>query len=220
MDNFFENAWEFLPILLKGAVVTVQVTVLSFLLSSLLGLALALMRISTVHLLRRTASVVIDVIRGLPIIVQLFYIYFVLPEFGIQLTAFQAGVIGLGIAYSAYQAENFRAGIEAVDPGQSEAAQAMGMRNWLMLRRVVLPQAFRIALPPYGNTLVMMLKDSSLVSTITVVEMTRAGQLIASSTFQNMTVYTLVALLYLAMSLPLVWCLRRVERRFGFGRKK
>lgn len=220
MDNFFENAWEFLPILLKGAVVTVEVTVLSFLLSSVLGLALALMRISSVQVLRRVASVVIDVIRGLPIIVQLFYIYFVLPEFGIQLTAFQAGVIGLGVAYSAYQAENFRAGIEAVDSGQSEAAQAMGMRSWLMLRRVILPQAFRIALPPYGNTLVMMLKDSSLVSTITVVEMTRAGQLIASSTFQNMTVYTLVALLYLAMSLPLVWCLRRVERRFGFGMKK
>jgi polar amino acid transport system permease protein len=85
---------------------------------------------------------------------------------------------------------------------------------------VVLPQAFRIALPPYGNTLVMMLKDSSLVSTITVAEMTRAGQLIASSTFQNMTVYTLVALLYLLMSLPLVYGLRRLEQRFGAGRKK
>ena len=133
--------------------------------------------------------------------------------------AFQAGVIGLGIAYSAYQAENFRAGIEAVDPGQREAALAMGMRPALLMRRVVLPQAFRIALPPYGNTLVMMLKDSSLVSTITVAEMTRQGQLIAASTFQNMTVYTLVALLYLAMSLPLVWGLRRLEKRFGVGRK-
>lgn len=130
----------------------------------------------------------------------------------------QAGVIGLGIAYSAYQAENFRAGIEAVDSGQREAAQAMGMRGALIMRRVILPQAFRIALPPYGNTLVMMLKDSSLVSTITVAEMTRAGQLIASSTFQNMTVYTLVALLYLLMSLPLVYCLRRLERRMGTGR--
>jgi len=85
---------------------------------------------------------------------------------------------------------------------------------------VILPQAFRIALPPYGNTLVMMLKDSSLVSTITVAEMTRAGQLIASSTFQNMTVYTLVALLYLLMSLPLVYMLRRVEVRFGVGKKR
>lgn len=218
--SFLQNAQDFLPILLQGAVVTVQVTVLAFVLSSALGLALALMKLSPVRALSWTATVVVNVIRGLPIIVQLFYIYFVLPEFGLQLTAFQAGVIGLGIAYSAYQAENFRAGIEAVDPGQREAAQAMGMRSALIMRRVVLPQAFRIALPPYGNTLVMMLKDSSLVSTITVAEMTRAGQLIASSTFQNMTVYTLVALLYLLMSLPLVYGLRRLERRLAVGRKK
>ena len=219
MQGFIQHAREFLPILLQGAVVTVQVTVLSFLLSSVIGLVLALGKLSPVRAISVCASTVINVIRGLPIIVQLFYIYFVLPEIGIQLTAFQAGVIGLGIAYSAYQAENFRAGIEAVDPGQREAALAMGMRPALLMRRVILPQAFRIALPPYGNTLVMMLKDSSLVSTITVAEMTRAGQLIASSTFQNMTVYTLVALLYLAMSLPLVWGLRRLERRFGAGRK-
>jgi len=217
--SFLQNAQDFLPILLQGAVVTVQVTVLSFLLSSVLGLGLALMKLSPIRALAWTGTVIVNVIRGLPIIVQLFYIYFVLPEFGVQLTAFQAGVIGLGIAYSAYQAENFRGGIEAVDAGQREAAQAMGMRSALIMRRVILPQAFRIALPPYGNTLVMMLKDSSLVSTITVAEMTRAGQLIASSTFQNMTVYTLVALLYLLMSLPLVYGLRRLEKRFGAGRK-
>ncbi|WP_343740169.1 ectoine/hydroxyectoine ABC transporter permease subunit EhuD [Delftia tsuruhatensis] len=219
MQAFVQHAREFLPILLQGAVVTVQVTALSFLLSSAIGLVLALGKLSPVRAVSWAASTVVNVIRGLPIIVQLFYIYFVLPEVGIQLTAFQAGVIGLGIAYSAYQAENFRAGIEAVDPGQREAALAMGMRPALLMRRVLLPQAFRIALPPYGNTLVMMLKDSSLVSTITVAEMTRQGQLIAASTFQNMTVYTLVALLYLAMSLPLVWGLRRLEKRFGAGRK-
>lgn len=220
MQEFLQQARDFLPILLQGAVVTLQVTVLSFLLSSVIGLGLALMRLSPMGPLRAGASSVINIIRGLPIIVQLFYIYFVLPEFNIQLTAFQAGVIGLGIAYSAYQAENFRAGIEAVDEGQREAAQAIGMRTPLLMRRVILPQAFRIALPPYGNTLVMMLKDSSLVSTITVAELTRQGQLIASSTFQNMTVYTLVALLYLFMSLPLVWILKRLERRLGAGRAR
>jgi polar amino acid transport system permease protein len=217
---FLQQAIAFLPILLKGAVVTVQVTVLSFVLSSVIGLALALMRLSPVRAVSTIGASIVNVIRGLPIIVQLFYIYFVLPDIGIQLSAFQAGVIGLGIAYSAYQAENFRAGIEAVDAGQHEAARALGMRGALVMRRVILPQAFRIALPPYGNTLVMMLKDSSLVSTITVAEMTRAGQLIASSTFQNMTVYTLVALLYLLMSLPLVYGLRRLERRMGAGRNK
>jgi polar amino acid transport system permease protein len=217
---FVQNAVEFLPILLKGAVVTVEITVCSFVLSTLLGLALALMRVSANKLLSSAAATVINVIRGLPIIVQLFYIYFVLPDLGVQLSAFQAGFIGLGIAYSVYQAENFRAGIEAIDRGQIEAAQSIGMRGPLIMRRVVLPQAFRIALPPYGNTLVMMLKDSSLASTITVAEMTRAGQLIASSTFQNMTVFTLVALLYLALSLPLVYGLRRLERRLGMKGKR
>lgn len=212
---FFQNAIEFLPILLKGAVVTIEITFCSFILSTLLGLLLALMRVSSNKLASRAAATFINVIRGLPIIVQLFYIYFVLPDLGVRLSAFQAGFIGLGIAYSVYQAENFRAGIQAIDHGQIEAAQSIGMRGALIMRRVVLPQAFKIALPPYGNTLVMMLKDSSLASTITVAEMTRAGQLIASSTFQNMTVFTLVALLYLGLSLPLVYGLRRLERRLG-----
>ncbi|MGQ7816525.1 amino acid ABC transporter permease [Metapseudomonas furukawaii] len=216
---FLQNALDFLPILLKGAVVTLQVTAGSFLLSSVIGLILALMMVSKVRAVSFFAIGLVNVIRGLPIIVQLFYIYFVLPDFGIQLTAFQAGVIGLGIAYSAYQAENFRAGIQAIHQGQIEAAESLGMRGAMVMRRVVLPQAFRIALPPYGNTLVMMLKDSSLVSTITVAEMTRAGQLIASSTFENMTVYTLVALLYLALSLPLSFALRRLEARIGTRRK-
>lgn len=212
---FLQNALDFLPILLKGAVVTLQVTAGSFLLSSVIGLVFALMMVSKVRAVSLFAIGLVNVIRGLPIIVQLFYIYFVLPDFGIQLTAFQAGIIGLGIAYSAYQAENFRAGIQAIHQGQIEAAESLGMRGAMVMRRVVLPQAFRIALPPYGNTLVMMLKDSSLVSTITVAEMTRAGQLIASSTFENMTVYTLVALLYLALSLPLSYGLRRLESRIG-----
>jgi polar amino acid transport system permease protein len=215
MSGFLQRSIEFLPLLLQGAVLTVQVTILAFALSSVIGLVLALMKVSHWRPLSLAAGGLINTIRGLPIIVQLFYIYFVLPEFGIQLSAFQAGVIGLGFAYSAYQAENFRAGIQAVDHGQLEAAQALGMRMPLVMRRVILPQAFRISLPPYCNTLVMMLKDSSLVSTITVAEMTRAGQLIASSTFQNMTVYTLVALLYLAMSLPLVFALRRLETRLA-----
>lgn len=219
-SQLIEHAREFLPILLQGAVVTVEVTLLSFVFSTVLGLVLALTRLSPIRALAWGGGALINLIRGLPIIVQLFYIYFVLPDIGIQLTAFQAGVIGLGIAYSPYQAENFRAGIEAVDPGQREAALAMGMGPALIMRRVILPQAFRIALPPYGNTLVMMLKDSSLVSTITVAEMTRAGQLIASSTFQNMTVYTLVALLYLVLSLPLVAGLKKLESHLRKGARR
>ncbi|WP_318835756.1 amino acid ABC transporter permease [Burkholderia cepacia] len=216
--HVFQNAIDFLPILLKGAVVTIEITACAFVLSSVLGLILALLKVSRNRAVSTAGSTIVNVIRGLPIIVQLFYMYFVLPDLGVQLSAFQAGVLGLGIAYSAYQAENFRAGIEAIDHGQIEAAHAIGMRGPMIMRRVVLPQAFRIALPPYGNTLVMLLKDSSVASTITVAEITRAGQLIASSTFQNMSVYTLVALLYLALGLPLMFGVNRLGKRLALRR--
>lgn len=159
------------------------------------------------------SKLLVNVIRGIPIIVLLFYIYFVLPDLGITLTAVQAAILGLGIAYSAYQSENFRAGIEAVDPGQIEAAHSIGMGWWLVMRRVILPQAARIVLPPYGNVLIMILKDSSQASTITVAELALQGRLIASSTFKNTTVYTLVALLYLCMSVPLILLVGWLERR-------
>ena len=131
------------------------------------------------------------------------------------LTALQAAIIGLGIAYSSYQAEDFRAGIEAVDHGQTEAAQSIGMSRGLMMRRVILPQAIKIILPSYGNTMIMMLKDSSLASTITVAELSLQGKLIASSTFKNTAVFTTVALLYLVMCLPLMGLSRWLEKRMG-----
>lgn len=213
--TFLEDAAEFLPILLQGCWTTIQLTFLSLVLSTVLGFVWALMRLSPYRLLSYPAITVITVLRGIPIIVTLFYMYFVLPDVGISLSAFQAGFIGLGIAYSVYQAENFRAGIEAIDHGQIEAAQSLGMRYPLILRRVIMPQAIRITLPPYGNTMIMMLKDSSIASTITVAELARQGQLIASSTFKNLTVFTLVALLYLTMSLPLTYLAYRLEKKFG-----
>lgn len=214
-EAFVNDAREFVPILLQGCWTTIQLTFLALLLSTVIGFFLAIMRLSPYAALRVPATTFITVIRGIPIIVQLFYIYFVFPDIGISLTAFQAGFVGLGIAYSAYQAENFRAGIEAIDHGQIEAAQSLGMRYWLLLRRVIMPQAVRITLPPYGNTMIMMLKDSSIASTITVAELARQGQLIAASTFKNMTVFTLVALLYLTMSLPLTYLAHRLEKKFG-----
>src|SRR3954449_2976958 len=182
MSRFLTQSAEFLPILLIGVKLTILVTIGSLAVSTLLGLIWALMRVSGVRLLAAISRTIINVIRGIPIIVQLFYIYFVLPDFGITLSALQAAIIGLGIAYSAYQAENFRAGIEAIDHGQVEAAQLIGLGWVLMIRRVILPQAVRIVLPPYGNTMIMMLKDSSQASTITVAELALQGKLIASST--------------------------------------
>ncbi|GIQ78798.1 polar amino acid transport system permease protein [Bradyrhizobium sp. USDA 3240] len=213
MQKFFHDAVEFVPILLQGVWLTIVVTVGSLLLSTVLGLVWALMRVSGIRVLTGLSAAVINVIRGIPIIVLLFYIYFVMPDFGIALSALQAAIIGLGIAYSAYQAENFRAGIEAIDKGQIEAAQTIGMGWWLTMRRVVLPQAVRIILPPYGNIMIMMLKDSSQASTITVAELALQGKLIASSTFKNTSVFTLVALMYLTMSIPLILLVRHFENK-------
>jgi polar amino acid transport system permease protein len=215
MQAFWRDTVEFFPILMSGVALTVIVTIGSLLLSTVLGLIWALMRVSGIGVLSGVSAGVINVIRGIPIIVLLFYLYFVMPEFGLTLTALQAAILGLGIAYSAYQAENFRAGIEAIDKGQIEAAQAIGMSWWQTMRRVVLPQAVRIVLPPYGNVMIMMLKDSSQASTITVAELALQGKLIASSTFKNTSVFTLVALMYLTMSIPLILLVRHFEKRAG-----
>ncbi|WP_251864480.1 amino acid ABC transporter permease [Achromobacter sp. Marseille-Q4962] len=213
MTEFFKDSAEFLPILLQGAKLTILVTLGSLALSTVLGLVWALMRVSNVPWLAKFSAGLINVLRGIPIIVLLFYIYFVMPDVGIAMTAVQAAIIGLGVAYSAYQAENFRAGIQAIDRGQIEAAMAMGMSWSLTMRRVVLPQAVKIVLPPYGNIMIMMLKDSSQASTITVAELALQGKLIAVSTFKNATVFTLVALMYLVMCIPLILLVRHLEKR-------
>jgi len=215
MKGFWHDAVEFFPILMSGVALTIVVTIGSLLLSTVLGLIWAMMRVSGIKVLSMLSASLINVIRGIPIIVLLFYLYFVMPDLGVTLSALQAAILGLGIAYSAYQAENFRAGIEAIDKGQIEAAQSIGMGWWLTMRRVVLPQAVRIVLPPYGNVMIMMLKDSSQASTITVAELALQGKLIASSTFKNTSVFTLVALMYLTMSTPLILLVRHFEKRAG-----
>ncbi|MYZ44958.1 amino acid ABC transporter permease [Schauerella aestuarii] len=213
MEQFFKDAAEFFPILLQGAKLTVIVAIGSLLLSTVLGLVWALMRVSGITILEKVSAGIINVLRGIPIIVLLFYIYFVMPDFGISLSAVQAAIIGLGVAYSAYQAENFRAGIQAIDRGQIEAAMSMGMSWSMTMRRVVLPQAVKIVLPPYGNIMIMMLKDSSQASTITVAELALQGKLIAMSSFKNATVFSLVALMYLVMCVPLILFVRHLEKR-------
>jgi polar amino acid transport system permease protein len=213
VQAFWRDTVEFLPILFSGVVLTIVVTLGSLALSTVLGMLWALLRVSGIGFLAGASATLINLIRGIPIIVLLFYLYFVMPDLGVRLTALQAAILGLGIAYSAYQAENFRAGIEAIDKGQIEAAQAIGMGWWMTMRRVVLPQAVRIVLPPYGNIMIMLLKDSSQASTITVAELALQGKLIASSTFKNTSVFTLVALMYLTMSIPLILLVRHLEKR-------
>ena len=213
MSGFFADAVEFMPVLMAGVGMTIGITLCALVLSIVVGLGWALMGLSKWAPLRWISQTAITVIRGIPILVQLFYVYFVLPQLGLSLDAFVAGVIGLGVAYSAYQAENFRAGIEAVDKSYVEAAKSLGMSDAMIMRRVILPLAIKVSLPPFGNTAIMLLKDSSIASTITVAELTRAGQLLALSTFKNMSVYSLIAILYLAMSLPLTFLTRWLERK-------
>jgi polar amino acid transport system permease protein len=215
VTEFFNDAVLFLPVLMRGLGMTILLTLCALGVSLALGLVWAIMATSRVALFRIVASTIINVVRGIPIIVQLFCVYFVLPEAGINLYPFAAGVIGLGLAYSVYQAENFRAGFEAVDPSLLEAGRSLGMDDRMVMRRVILPLGIRIALPPFGNTTVMLLKDSSIASTITIAELTRAGQLLAISTFKNGTVYVLIAILYLAASLPLAAGVRMLERKMS-----
>ncbi|MDH5858111.1 amino acid ABC transporter permease [Lampropedia aestuarii] len=214
-DSFFSDAVEFFPVLMQGVLTTIAITLAALVIATAMGLFWALLRVSGIGWLAHSSRLLTNVIRGVPIVVVLFYMYFVLPDFGISLSAFQAGALGLGIAYSSYMAEVFRAGIDAVDVGQYEAAQSLGMSRTMLMRRVVLPQAFKISLPPYGNNVVMMLKDSSQTAVITVVELSMQSKLISAATFKSATIFTLVALMYLALSLPMMWGVGKLERKMG-----
>ena len=213
MSEFMTDAIAFLPVLGRGLVTTILLTLCALAVSLALGLVWALMGLSQHAPLRWTNKIVVNTVRGIPIIVQLFCVYFVLPEWGIDLDPFVAGAVGLGIAYSVYQAENLRGGFESVDKQLVEAGTALGMSRAQVTRRVVMPLGLRTALPSFGNTTVMLLKDSSIASTMTVTELTRSGQLLAISTFKNGTVYVLIALLYLAASIPLAMAVRALEKK-------
>ncbi len=213
MSEFLQDAIAFFPVLARGLWTTVLLTLCALAVSLALGLAWALMGMSQIPALRWANNLVVNTVRGIPIIVQLFFVYFVLPEWGLDFPPFLAGVIGLGIAYSVYQAENLRGGFESVDRQLIEAGKALGMRQGMITRRIVMPLGLRTALPSFGNTTVMLLKDSSIASTITVAELTRSGQLLAISTFKNGTVYVLIAVLYLAASVPLAMAVRSLEKR-------
>ena len=210
---------EMLPFLLRGAVLTIEITFASMAFALVLGLLLAFGRLSRNRLVAAAAAAFIEIIRGTPLLVQLFILYYGLPQYGIRLPAFGAGVLGLGINYAAYLAEVYRAGILSIDRGQWEAGGALGLSRSGLMRYVILPQAFRVVLPPIGNYFISMLKDSSLVATISIVELLRAGQLRIAINFRAMDVYLLVAAIYFLMSYPCAVMLRRIEKRLsrGFG---
>ena len=213
----FTDAGEWLPDLFKGALVSVELTLAVMALSLVFGLIVALARLTRFRAVRTIATVYIEIIRGTPALLQLFYIYFVLPAFGLKLPAFTAGVIGLTLNYSAYLSEVYRAGIQAVAKGQLEAAQALGMSRSLMMRLIILPQAFRIVVPPLGNYFISLFKDTALASLITVRELIFSGQIIAATNFQYFAIFTIIGAIYLALSYPGSLGVQYLERRMKIG---
>lgn len=220
-----------LDTLQKGIWVTTYVTLISYASACALGLGLALMALSKSLILRQLARLYVEVMRGIPIIVLLLYVAFVVApavvvfrNWLLEPLGFEAmrgrdfpliwrAVIALTLAYASFLAEVFRAGLQSVDPGQIEAAEALGLNRWQRFRHIVFPQAFRTILPPLGNDFVAMVKDSSLVSVLGVTDITQLGKITAAGNFRYFETYNVVALIYLTMTIGLSIVLRRFERR-------
>ena len=213
-DSFFK-------ILIPGLTVTIPLTVLSFSIAMVLAVILALVQFAKVKGLRELARLYIWVIRGTPLLVQLFVIFYGMPSLGIVLPAFPAAVIVFSINEAAYCAEVLRAALEAVPKGQMEAGSCVGMSYLQIMRRIVLPQAFRIAFPSLFNCLISMVKDTSLAANITVTEMFMATQRIVARTYEPLALYLEVGFIYLMFSTILTWVQRAGEKRLAtYGGKR
>jgi His/Glu/Gln/Arg/opine family amino acid ABC transporter permease subunit len=210
----WELLWSTLPLLLKGMVMTLWITFLGLIIGIPAGLAVALARLSQFRPLSLLAAAYVEALRGTPLLLQIFAIYFVLPSLGVSLPQFAAAVIALSLNSAAYIAEIFRAGIGSIDSGQTEAAQALGLSSRQSMRWVILPQTMRRVLPPLTNESVALLKDSSLISIIGLSELMRVGREQASNSGSPITIVLALALLYLAMTLPLTYLARRLEARW------
>ncbi|MCF2601837.1 MAG: amino acid ABC transporter permease [Veillonellaceae bacterium] len=205
-----------LPLLIVGAGITIQITAISVGLGLIIGMFVGIARICNVKVLRALATVYIDFLRGTPLLVQIFLIYFALPMVvGQRVDPFIAAITACGINSGAYIAEIFRAGIQAIDEGQMEAGRSLGM-SWVQtMRYIIVPQAFKNVIPPLGNEFIALLKDSSLVSVIGFEELTRRGQLIIARTYGSLEIWITVALIYLVMTLTISRLVSYMEKRLA-----
>jgi cystine transport system permease protein len=197
--------------LLKGAYYTLNVTVVSMIFGFVLGLTVAVGRLYGPRWLQKTMQGYVSFVRGTPLLVKVFVVYYGLPDLGITLGPLTSAYIALSIDVSAYLSETFRGSILSVPSGQYDASRTLGMTGWQTLRRVVLPIAFRVAIPPMGNTFVGMLKQSSLVSVITVTELLRSAQLLIAQYYIVMPFYLAIALVYWLMSTAFTAGMKRIE---------
>jgi cystine transport system permease protein len=207
------------PLLLKGAGYTVLLSIIGMGVGVVLGFALALMRLSRTPLLRWPAAIYVSAFRGTPLLVQLFLIYYGLPQFGLEMPPLIAAGIGFSLNIAAYACEILRSAIAAVDKGQWEAASVLGMSRGQALRRVILPQAARTAVAPLSNSFIGLVKDTSLAATIQVPELFRQAQLITARTYEIFTMYLAAAAIYWIVSTVLAAVQGRLERRAAEGRR-
>lgn len=211
----WDYTFEILPVLARASVITVQATILGFILAATLGLAFAILRMSRNQIVRGVTTAVIEFIRSTPLLIQIFFIYFVLPEFGIVLDAFLAGTLALGIHYATYCSEVYRAGIEGVPRGQWEAATALNLGSVTTFRDIIIPQAVPPVIPALGNYLVALFKETPLLSGIAVLELMQTAKILGSQSFRYMEPITLVGLFFLVFSLIASAANRYTERRLN-----
>lgn len=216
MWGFYLNSLiDSLPFFLKGLWVTVQVSVLSLIMSTAGGFLLGIIRSRRIRAINIVLAAYVDVIRGTPFLVQIFIVFFILPEWGIQLEAFTSAVLSLTVYGTAYICEIVCAGIQAIPKGQTEAAVSSGLGWWQQMRYVVVPQALRPILPPLVGQYVLMIKDTAVVSVIGLTDVTRVGWFTVQRIPEGILVFGLVGLLYFAICYPLIWLSNQLETRLA-----
>lgn len=202
----------------EGLLITVTTTVLSAVLALVLGFVAGLMRLSKSRLIRFVSSIYVEVFRGTSLLVQLFWIYFVLPMFGITMSALTAAVLAIGLNYGAYTSEVVRSAIQSVDEGQTEASIALNFTRVQRMRRIIIPQAFIMMLPNLGNQLIELFKSTSLVSLITLTDLTYQANVLNAATLQTTEIYTALLVIYFILAWPITKGMRMLERKLTEGR--
>jgi len=211
--------WEILPVLGRASIITVEATVLGFIFALVFGLVLAIARMAGPRWLRWITIGIIESVRSTPLLIQIFFLYYVLPQFGLILSAMVAGVLALGIHYSTYCSEVYRAGLENVPKGQWEASTALNLSPFTTFKDIIIPQAIPPMVPVLGNYLVALFKETPLLSAITVLELMQTAKILGSESFQYTEPITLVGLFFLVFSLISAVLIRRVEYYLNTRRK-
>ncbi|RXK07059.1 amino acid ABC transporter permease [Halarcobacter bivalviorum] len=214
----FSAVFDNLGFLLEASWLTIYLSFISFLIALFLGVVVGTLRSYKIHwLLNLFLSSYIEIFRGTPLLIQLFFIYYGLPQVGISMSSHEAAILGLSLNFGAYMSEIVRAGIQGVDKGQAEAAKSLGMNNLQILVYIIYPQALKLSLPSLTNTYAAILKDSSLVSVLSITELTRAGQLIYVRTYEPFEIYLTLGIFYFVMTYSVSLISKKIEKRLNYN---